>query len=310
MAETNNFQSTNNAEKIIVAHNGTFHADDVFAVATILLVLENGKDKALATIVRTRDLKIISRADFVVDVGGEYDQNKNRFDHHQIGGAGVRENKIPYASFGLVWEKYGEKLSGNMEVAKKIDQELVQPIDAIDNGVAIVKSIFENIYPYNFHDFIDSLNPSWKEKNINTNEKFIEAISYAKIVLTREIKKMNDKFEAGKIVLDMYQKTSDKRVVVFDEYIPANDFLNKFSEPLFVISPREDGTWTLCTIRDDKNFFVDRKSLPKSWSGKKDKEFEKITGVIDVVFCHIDRFIAVAKTKEAILKLAEIALKE
>jgi uncharacterized UPF0160 family protein len=35
---------------------------------------------------------------------------------------------------------------------------------------------------------------------------------------------------------------------------------------------------------------------------------EKITGVAGAIFCHNARFMAVAKTKEAILKLSEIAL--
>ena len=61
----------------IVTHNGTFHADDVLAVATLAHNL--GSD---IEIVRTRDPKIIDDADIVVDVGGKYDGQKY-FDHHQ-----------------------------------------------------------------------------------------------------------------------------------------------------------------------------------------------------------------------------------
>jgi len=50
--------------------------------------------------------------------------------------------------------------------------------------------------------------------------------------------------------------------------------------------------------------------LPKSWAGKRDRELEKITGVAGAIFCHRNLFLAVAKTKEAILQLAELALKE
>src|SRR5437764_1161911 len=97
-------------EVTIVAHNGNFHADDVFAVATVLLVLERSDfpawRQAIPKIIRTRDPKTIEKADFVVDVGGVYDAENNRFDHHQAGGAGTRANGIPYASFGLVWKKF------------------------------------------------------------------------------------------------------------------------------------------------------------------------------------------------------------
>ena len=127
----------------IVTHNGNFHADDIFAVATLTLVF--GEENV--SVIRTRDPNIIQGADYVVDVGGIYDESKNRFDHHQKGRAGERDNTIPYASFGLVWKKYGEELSGSLEVAEKIDQILVQWIDAQDNGFQITETKISGIYP-------------------------------------------------------------------------------------------------------------------------------------------------------------------
>jgi uncharacterized UPF0160 family protein len=53
---------------------------------------------------------------------------------------------------------------------------------------------------------------------------------------------------------------------------------------------------------------IDRKRLPESWAGKRDFELEKVTGVTGSLFCSNGLFIAKAKTKEAILKLAEVAL--
>ncbi len=86
---------------IVATHNGNFHADDVFSVAALRSVLPSFK------LIRTRNLDLIAKADIVIDVGGEYDPDTGRFDHHQRGGAGQRENAIPYSSFGLVWQKYG-----------------------------------------------------------------------------------------------------------------------------------------------------------------------------------------------------------
>ena len=125
-------------QKIIVTHDSGFHSDDVFAVATVLLVLEKKGEEGI--IVRSRDEDVISKADFVVDVGRIYNEENEKFDHHQIGGAGVRENSIPYASFGLVWKKYGEVLCGDSDVQKIMDKSLVQFIDALDNGI----NLFEN----------------------------------------------------------------------------------------------------------------------------------------------------------------------
>ena len=61
----------------IATHNGSFHADDVFGVA-VLMLLHPG-----AELVRTRDEQVVAAADFAVDVGGEWDPARGRFDHHQ-----------------------------------------------------------------------------------------------------------------------------------------------------------------------------------------------------------------------------------
>jgi uncharacterized UPF0160 family protein len=83
-------------DKTIVTHNGNFHADDVFSIAAFKCIFSSFK------LIRTRDFDIIAKADIVIDVGGEYDPEAGRFDHHQRGGAGERENGIPYSSFGLI----------------------------------------------------------------------------------------------------------------------------------------------------------------------------------------------------------------
>ncbi|MDQ5931189.1 MAG: hypothetical protein QG674_355, partial [Patescibacteria group bacterium] len=102
---------------VAVTHNGSFHTDDVFATATLQLFYAE-RD---LTIVRSREEKDIDSADIVFDVGGIYDPKTLRFDHHQKGGAGERENGIPYSSFGLIWKEYGAVLCGGAEVAQVVD---------------------------------------------------------------------------------------------------------------------------------------------------------------------------------------------
>ena len=125
------------SKKSIITHSGQFHADDVFAVAALQILFgENNVE-----ITRTRDEAIIAKGNIVIDVGGIYDESKDRFDHHQTEGAGKRENGIPYSSLGLVWKKYGKNICGSEKVANHLDAQLVQPIDAGDNGVEISKPL-------------------------------------------------------------------------------------------------------------------------------------------------------------------------
>ena len=112
----------NNAEVWIpdrgFTHGGVFHADDVFATA--LLKLLNPEYTWQRGDVVPPDFDGI-----IYDIGG------GAFDHHQEG-ARVRENGIPFAAFGLVWEKYGS-LFLNSKNAAAFDEEFVQVIDLTDN---------------------------------------------------------------------------------------------------------------------------------------------------------------------------------
>lgn len=144
-------------KKILVTHDNTFHSDDVFATATLSILFNNN-----IKVIRTRNENEIKKADFVYDVGGIYDKDKNLFDHHQLGGAGKRSNGVPYAAFGLVWEKYGEAICGSKDIADKLDKKLVQAVDANDNGFDLF-TLKTEVAPYSFQDVVFSFRPSWKE---------------------------------------------------------------------------------------------------------------------------------------------------
>ncbi|MEK7471538.1 MAG: MYG1 family protein [Patescibacteria group bacterium] len=292
----------------LVTHNGSFHADDVFACATISLMLEK-KDKKFE-IIRNRDKEIIEDGDYVFDVGGIYDAEKNRFDHHQKGGAGGRLNGIEYSSFGLVWKKFGLEICGIQEVVDFVDQKLVSSIDAGDNGIDLYKNNFKNVLPYTVNDVLSIFSGTALE-NFDKDEQFFKALVWAKEILKREIKKTNDQIEITKIIQGFYKNSLDKKLVVVDKPKVSRyeiwDALQDFSEPLFVVyGDSED--WSVVAMRKEINSFGNRKNFPTSWGGLKEKELKSITGVSDAVFCHRNLFMAVAKSKEGAIKLAQIAV--
>ncbi|MES2087615.1 MAG: MYG1 family protein [Patescibacteria group bacterium] len=294
-------------KKVVIAtHDGMFHPDDIFAVATLLCLLE--KTPVLTTVIRTRDEDRLRKADFVVDVGGAHDEKNNRFDHHQAGGAGKRANGISFAAFGLVWQKYGKDIAGSEKLAASVDQKLVSSIDAGDNGIDIYKKNFDDVEPYLVGDFFHNLRPTWQESIDSLDTKFLEAVAIARQILTREIEHSRGSLEAEKLVIAAYESSKDKRVVVLDAFYPHQKTLGGFSEPLFVVHPRPDGKWNVGAIRDDEASFKNRKNLPEAWAGKRDAELASVTGVPDAVFCHNGRFMAVAQSKAGAIKLAELAL--
>ena len=304
--------SSLNRMKTIITHSGNFHADDVFATATLFLAYP---DEELE-ITRTRDKEAIEAGDIVFDVGGVYDTKILRFDHHQEGGAGVRDNGLPYAAFGLVWKEFGAQIcGGDFFIAKQIDDGIIAGMDATDNGV----KIFDELYkasPFEISQYVKAHNPTWREED-EWGEKadserlliFKHLVIWAKEFLLREIKIHKDKNSAYETVKKFYKESGDKRIIVLPRYYPSEDVLIEFPEPIFVIYPQSDGrAWAAKALPKDKGSFESRKPFPESWAGKMAKELADITGVSDALFCHNKRFLATAVSREGAIKLAELAL--
>lgn len=68
-----------NDRKVIGTHDGKFHCDEVLACAMLRLLPEY-KD---AVVKRSRDPIVLEACDIVVDVGGVFDPQAHRYDHHQ-----------------------------------------------------------------------------------------------------------------------------------------------------------------------------------------------------------------------------------
>jgi len=287
-------------KKILVTHNNTFHADDVFATAILSIALDGN-----IKVTRTRDEKLIESADIVYDVGGVYDASKNRFDHHQTGGAGTRNNGIPYAACGLVWMHYGEQVCGSKEIADRIDSKLIQAVDANDNGINLFE-VKGEVSPYTIQDLFYVFRPSWKEAE-EYDKPFMRMVDIAILTLKREIILARDRMEAEGIIKSAYDKAPDKRVIVLGGNYPWQETILKYKEPLYVVSVKETG-WRAEAVRNERNSFSTRKPFPASWAGLREKDLAIITGVPDAVFCHRGLFLAVAKSKEGILALVEKAL--
>ena len=288
----------------IVTHNGTFHVDDLLAVAAIQLFLKDQPNN----IIRTRDPEVIATGDYVVDVGGVCDEATDRFDHHQLGGAGGRKDGIMYSSLGLVWKKYGEPICGSKSIAERIDREMVCPIDMADNGVDVYVPTKEGIHPYLLHRILVKYRPTWKESDV-FDERFMELLPFARRLLEREIISARDEEEGVRFVEEAYNNAKDKRIVTLDGAYPWQDLLAQKREPLYVVKPKAHRTaWEVEAVRSNSASFKNRKSLPEEWRGKSSEELAKVTGISDAVFCHNSGYVAVTESKEGALKLAEIAV--
>jgi len=286
----------------IATHNGNFHSDDIFAVATLLLIYPK------AEVIRTRDKRVIQSADIVVDVGFVYDPKIMRFDHHQPEGAGGRENGITYSSFGLVWKEYGKKITDGDKEALLLDEKLVSPIDAIDNGISISESKFMGIRGYAIGDLFSSYLDMVEPDDKILFEKFSECVEIAKGVLRRESNIAHREVSDAREVRKIFDESENKGIIVLDKSLSWYKTLIPEPDVLYVVFPRKTEGWGVKAVPKHQTGFENKKPLPQAWGGKNDEELARITGVGDAIFCHKALFLCGARSKEGAIKLAEIAL--
>jgi uncharacterized UPF0160 family protein len=281
--------------KTIAVHDGSFHPDDVFAVACIQLL--EGVEQV--TVVRTRDQAIIDQADWVVDVGGEYDPGRRRFDHHQ-NGAPVRENGIPYAAFGLVWRHYGTTLAGSEAVSHMVEERLCQPIDGPDNGINLFTLTEYQVEPVRLFHVLDSFKPVWGSAD-DVDTAFLHAVKFARDFLERFIARAKGEQKMLALLDTVYAAAADKSVLIFDQKISSHALI-KYPDVIAAIYPTESDTqvsWSAAVLPKTYGTFESRALFPAAWAGLRDSELARASGLSDLLFCHKGRFLCKAKTKEA-----------
>jgi uncharacterized UPF0160 family protein len=298
-------------KKTLVTHDGGFHTDDIFACATLQIYLDQKGEKY--EVVRTRDEKKIQKGYFVFDVGGVYDEKNNRFDHHQKGGAGVRENGIPYAAFGLVWKAFGSEICKDENVSKEIDRKFAQPIDANDNGVDVYTSKIDGVSPITFQDIAGVYYPKEGASEEEYLEAFLELVKIAKNILEKSIEKTKRQFKVNSYMKSLYESAEDKRFLVVDEKYGRHEVTVgslDLPEVLYVVYPSKTGEeWNIVATRKSIETMESRKPFPAEWAGLSVTDLQKVSGVATAKFCHNGRFLCVAEKREDAIELAKLSIK-
>ncbi|KAJ2238945.1 hypothetical protein GGH97_005218, partial [Coemansia sp. RSA 475] len=119
--------------KLIGTHSGTFHCDEALACFMLRQLTEYSDAK----IVRSRDPAVLETCDIVVDVGGVYDHEAKRYDHHQRGfdEQFSAEFKTKLSSAGLIYKHYGQ------DVIRAIAKEADLDSSAVDQ---LHKKLYES----------------------------------------------------------------------------------------------------------------------------------------------------------------------
>lgn len=298
----------------LITHSGGFHADELLSSAVLTRLFPD------AQVLRSRDRAVITPAPekIIYDVGGAFDAQAQIFDHHQRPGP-LRANGQPFSSFGLIWAAYGRAYLADMNVPGQdiedihaaFDRKFVLPIDLHDNGV-LDQSAAGAFGDLTLPALIASLKPVFDDSAPNADsDAFFAALPMVSLLIEAQIRKLAAKARARSLVQEAIAKTGDQRVLELPMGMPYLSELETSGADhiLFVLTPRGD-EWTLGGIKRAKDTFEQRADLPAAWAGLSDQALEEASGVKGAKFCHNARFIAVAQTREAIVKMAEIAVRE
>lgn len=245
-------------------HGGKFHADDVFSSALLLYINPE--------IVISRGNKAPEDFDGIV-----FDIGRGRYDHHQKDSR-VRENGVPYAAFGLLWEVLGKEILGE-ELAEKLDESFIQPLDINDNTGE--KNELATL--------IGNFNPPWDAKG-GSDEAFFQAVSVAGMILENKFERYRGNARADQRVEQVLEEHNPKdRILVIPEFIPCQKALAE-TEIAFVIFPSNRGGY--CIQPQKREYSMNYKcSFPSQWLGLEGEELVKETGLSSAVFCHKGGFL-------------------
>lgn len=278
-----------------ITHGGVFHADEVMATAIL---------SAVGPVALTRTFRVPEDTKaFVYDIGG------GQYDHHQRGGNGARENGVPYSSAGLIWRDFGHKVVSCDQAWAFVDQELIQGVDAVDNGV--LPGVDYPTKPASVSNLISGFNPDW-DSNQKPDDAFLEAVAFAQGILARAIASAESKARA-KALVDAAIEESENKIIVLSQFAPWQEYvLNsenpKAAEALYVVFPSNRGGYNVQAIPDAVGSFSNRKSLPEAWRGVPANDLQAASGVADANFCHKGGFIGGADTLEGAMAMAKKAI--
>ncbi len=298
----------------LVTHSGGFHADELLSSVVLTRLFPQ------ARLIRSRAPEWTTPGldRIIYDVGGVYDAAAQIFDHHQRG-APLREDGQPYSSFGLIWKHYSRDYlaaSGIPEVHieaihASFDASFVLPVDLVDNG-ALSPSVAGPLAGLTLPALLEILKPVFDETDPEAEDRsFQNALAIARSFVEARIAQSAAKLRAEALVHQAIEDAGQGRILVLPMGMPFRSAIVKAGADhlLFVVHPREKD-WCLTGIRRADEGFDLRADLPAAWAGLTNRDLEVACGVDGASFCHNGRFIAAARTREAALAMAELAVKE
>lgn len=322
---TTNKTNVTTTAKTVVTHNGLFHADEGFGVAFLSLLL--GSE---VRVVRTRNPQVIEEACVALDVGGEYDNAKLRYDHHQREFTDVHEGtSVKLAACGLIWRHFGTclitKLHPELDIEQvqslwqTVDETICRPVDMQDNGQNTFKVEGAEAQALTISMMVSSFN----QQDIYSpaqDEAFMRVVEILKEYVLNFLRAGANKLQLLKEAEKAVEQQKGNRVLVLDKFLPYREAVLKANAEeggqFDLVAYPAKGQWNIQTVPVDdtpENFYSQRVSLPQRlWGLTGHNASKEQLGGCALVFCHKTGFLAAVKadTADDASKAAEAVIAE
>lgn len=294
----------------LVTHSGRFHYDEILSTSMLLRLYPD------ATLTRTRDNSVIATGDIVYDVGGAFDPEARRFDHHQAGFFETFSEKysIKLSSSGLVFKYFHRELLSlyGIEpaspiyslVVDKAYSEFFLHADAIDNGY----DIYGEIRPRNISDVVNLFNSD--ATGDEEDRRFHDVLRIVDLDMhnymshlaawTRDYESAEDAVrstEGSILILEKHYSTS---LILELEDKHGRDFR-------FMVFPSNE-KYKVIAIPKARGSFETKNPLRMEWRGLRDEELSRVSGIACCVFVHASGFLGINETLAGALKMCEESL--
>lgn len=301
----------------LVTHNGNFHYDEVLATVILTMIYPESK------VTRSRDPKVIDEGDIIYDVGGVFDPETKRFDHHQktFKETFSPEHSTKLSSAGLIYKYFCNELfkiygfGGNHmlyeEIKLKVYNTFFLYADAIDNG----QSIFGEIIPRTLASLVAGFNVYDCKKESELEALQNKAFNAAReIVQTDFLNYMNYIFKEFIPSYDLvYNEMKDLTGDIYITNLKGSTDLifnidEKLKKNLKYIIFKNKSDFRVLALPIQRGSFVTRAPLLEKWRGLRDDELSKISGIDGCLFVHATGFTGGNKTLNGAIKMCEKSL--
>ncbi|SBT79660.1 conserved Plasmodium protein, unknown function [Plasmodium malariae] len=317
-------------QKVIGTHSGRFHTDEILATV-MLKFLPEYKD---AKIIRTRDQDTLDQCDIVVDVGGVYNHEKKRYDHHQKEFNDTLDEKhtIRLSSAGLIYKHYakdvfrkGFNITDETKVNilyDKIYTAFIESVDALDNGINQYEGVAKYQINTTLQHRVNSFNPNFLEDQVDENERFMLASNIVKEEFTSFVNYYSNVWYFAKsmtmeAINNRYNFHKSGKVIYLQKNCPYYDHLydieeefNIKEEILFCIYNDRYGNIRCGAISKKNEAFSLRMPFPASFRGLKNSELEKVSNIKGLTFVHYSGFTSGGESVKCLIQLVEATLRE